>query len=201
MFAERRAQQLHGFEHQRVDVDLARLQRLLAGEGEQMLGQIGAAFGGLVDHPGDGRELRIVGDGIRQNADGAGDDGQDIVEVMRDAAGQLADGFHLLGLPELGFRGALFGEVAADEEMPSHRLRPCSHPGQRHGLAVLVDIAGLEVAHLPPAPRRPHLFTRAVEIVGMDEFDRAVPDHFVGPIAQDGHGARADLDEIGQRCP
>src|SRR5258708_32113689 len=29
----------------------------------------------------------------------------------------------------------------------------------------------------------------------MDEFDRAVSDHFVGPITQDGHRARRDLNE------
>ena len=51
LLAERRPQQFGGVDDQRVDVDLARLQRLLAGEGEQMLGQIGAACGGLVDHP------------------------------------------------------------------------------------------------------------------------------------------------------
>src|SRR3981081_2293101 len=30
----------------------------------------------------------------------------------------------------------------------------------------------------------------------MDEFDRAVPDHLRGSITQDGHRARADLNEI-----
>ena len=180
---------------QRVDVDLTRLQRLLAGEGEQVPGQVGAAIGGFVDHLGDSRELRIVRDAFGQDSDGAGDDGQNIVEVMRDAAGQLADRLHLLGLAELCFRGALFRKVAADEEVASHRLRPCPHPGQRHGLAILVDIARLEVAHEPSVSRRPHLRARAVEIVGMDEFDRAMPDHFFRPVTQDGHRARADLNE------
>jgi hypothetical protein len=163
--------------------------------------RLGAAFGGLIDHPGDRHQLRIGGDGIGQNADGSGDDGQNIVEVVRDAAGQLADGFHFLSLPELGFRGLLFREVAADEEMPPHRLRPCSHPGQRHRVPVPVDIAGLEIAHLPPAPRRAHLCPRAVEIVGMNELERAMSDHLLGPIAQDGHGARADLDKTAPWYP
>ncbi len=109
-----------------------RLQRLFAGEGEQMLGQVGAAFGGLVDQPGDGHELGLVGDGLFQNPDGAGDHGQDVVEVMRDAAGQLADRVHLLDLADLGVRGLLLGQIAADEEMTSDRLRPCSGPVQRH---------------------------------------------------------------------
>ena len=87
-------------------------QRLLAGEREQMLGQIGAARGRLVDHPGDGGELRLVLDGIGQDLDRPGDDGQDIVEVMRDAAGELADRFHLLGLPDPLLGRDLVGEVA-----------------------------------------------------------------------------------------
>ena len=95
MLAERRPQQLGGVDDQRVDVDLARLQRLLAGEREQMLGEIRAACGGVVDHPGDGRELRLLLDRVRQDLDGSGDDRQDIVEIMRDAAGELAEGFHL----------------------------------------------------------------------------------------------------------
>ena len=116
---------------QRIDVDLARLQRLLAGEGEQMLGQLRAALGGIVDQLGDGGELGPVGDRVGQDADRAGDDGQDVVEVVGDAAGQLADRVHLLRLAELGLGGLLLGEVAADEEMALHRLRPGPHPVQR----------------------------------------------------------------------
>ena len=154
LLAERRAQQLHRFEHQTVDVDLARLQRLFARKGQQMFGQLAAAFGGLVDHPGDGFEFGAIGDGLGQDSDGPGDDGQNVVEVVRDAAGQLADRFHLLGLAVLRLRSLLLRQVTADEEMPPHRLRPCSHPGQRHRTSVLVDVARLEVAHLPAAPRR-----------------------------------------------
>ena len=160
-----------------------------------MFCQLAAALGRLVDHPGDGLEFGAIGDRFGQDFDGAGDHRQDVVEVVGDAAGQLADRFHLLGLAELGFRGLLFRQVPADEEMPPHRLRPVSHPGQRHRVPVLVEVAGLEIAHLPAAPRQPHFVARAVEIVGMDEFDRGVPDHFRGLIAQDGHRAGADLDE------
>ena len=110
-------QQLRRLQHQRIDVDLKRLQRLLAGEGEQMLGQVGAAFGGFVDQLRDGGELGLIGDGFFQNADGAGDHGQDVVEVMRDATGELADRIHPLRMPQLGFRGLLFRQVAADEEV------------------------------------------------------------------------------------
>ena len=77
-----------------------------------MLGEIGAARGGFVDHPRDGGKLRLVLHRVGQDLDRAGDDGQDIVEIMRDAAGELADGFHLLGLPDPFLGGDLVGEVA-----------------------------------------------------------------------------------------
>ena len=112
LLAERRAQQFCGVDDQRVDVGLARLQRLLAGKGQQMLGQLGAARGGLIDHPGDGGKLRLVGDRLGEDFDGAGDHGQDVVEVVGDAAGELADRLHLLGMADAVFGGDLVGEVA-----------------------------------------------------------------------------------------
>ena len=44
----------------------------------------------------------------------AADAGQQIVEVVREAAGQLADGFHLLRLAKLLLDRALLGQVARD---------------------------------------------------------------------------------------
>ena len=108
VLAKRRAQQLGGFENQRLDVDLARLQRLLAGECQQVLGQLGAALGRVVDHLGDRRQdAGLSATASLENFDGAGDDGENIVEVVRHAAGKLADRFHLLRLAELRFRGLL----------------------------------------------------------------------------------------------
>ena len=53
-----------------------------------------------------------VGDGLGQDLDRSGDDGQDVVEVVGDAAGELADRLHLLGLPDAVFRRDLVGEIA-----------------------------------------------------------------------------------------
>ena len=196
VLAERRMQQLGGLQHQRIDVDLERLQRLLAGKGQQMLGQIGAAFGGFVDQPGDGGEL-----GLSATASSR----MPMVPVMTVRMLLKSCATPPVSWPiasifctcrNLGFRGLLFGQVAADEEMPPHRLRPGPGPVQRNGLAVLVDVAGLEIALLLPAPRRPHLVAGVFEIVGVDEFHRAVPDHLGRLVAEDGLDARADLDEI-----
>ena len=60
-----------------------------------------------------------------QDFDRAGDDGEDVVEVVRDAAGELADGLHLLRLPQLLLGGDLVGEVAdeAVEQVAVARLQ------------------------------------------------------------------------------
>src|SRR6478752_2262335 len=43
----------------------------------------------------------LVGNRIGENIDGAGDDGQKVVEVVCDAAGELSDGIHLLRVAQL----------------------------------------------------------------------------------------------------
>ena len=44
------------------------------------------------------------------------DRGDGVVEIMRDAAGQLADGVHLLDLPELLFELLSVRDVAEDDD-------------------------------------------------------------------------------------
>jgi hypothetical protein len=90
------AQQSGGFSRHVIDVGLARLQRLLAGECEQLAGELGAAVGRFADQLGDCRVLRLVFHRVGKDVDCSRDDGQHIVEVMSDAAGQLADRIHFL---------------------------------------------------------------------------------------------------------
>ena len=97
--AERAVQQIRHAEDQPVGIDRARIERLQPRKRQQPLGQLrrplGAdqrvverAFGARLDHAAFG------------DADIADDDGQQVVEVVRDAAGQLADRLHLLRLPQ-----------------------------------------------------------------------------------------------------
>ena len=112
MLAERPLQQLCGVDDQRIDVGFPGLERLLAGERQQMLGKVRAARCGFVDHPRDGGELRLALHRIGEDFDRSGDDGKDVVEVMGDAAGELADRFHLFGLPDPVLGRDLVGEIA-----------------------------------------------------------------------------------------
>ena len=87
---------------QPVGVDHLRRQRLLAREGQQALVRLAArlaasqrGFHVCADIDLAARQLAL------HQVHGADDDRQHVVEVMRDAAGQLADRLHLLHLADL----------------------------------------------------------------------------------------------------
>ena len=102
-----------------VDVQRLRVERLPAGESEQLAGQAGAAIdrmaNGLV-HPADALE---VGPALGQ-FQVAGNDGEKIVEVVGDAAGELSDCFQPLRLQRTGpgarfLHGATIGDPGGRE--------------------------------------------------------------------------------------
>jgi len=96
LLSERGPEQLLGIHDQGIDVGFARLQRLLAGEGEKAPGQLRSPPRRGSDQVGRFRKLRLVGDSVGQNTDDRRDRREHIVEVVRNTAGKLSDGFHLL---------------------------------------------------------------------------------------------------------
>ena len=114
MLAQRPAQQLLHAVDLLGDVDVSRPQGLLAREGEQAPRQVGAALGGGRDVVGDPVQFLVAGQPVGKMLGVAENDGQEIVEIVRHAAGELAHGLHLLGLAELvaevGDGGALLLE-------------------------------------------------------------------------------------------
>ena len=109
--AERPVEQVGHAADQLAAVDALGQQRLGAGEGEQAAGQrrgAGRALHRIVEmhhHLAPRAVEAALGE-----VDAADDDRQHIVEVVRDAAGQLADRLHLLDLAQLGLGGlALLG--------------------------------------------------------------------------------------------
>src|SRR4029077_9903426 len=82
-----------------VEIDRLRRQQLLAREGEELRGQPRAALrrpGRTAQRPA----RRLVVDALLSELDVAENDMQQVVEVMRHAARQLADRFELLRLPQ-----------------------------------------------------------------------------------------------------
>ena len=122
--AERAAQQLGHVAHQPVDVGELDLMRLLAREREQSRDQRGGALSGLLGRAHGALHARIAGRKPAQREVGVADDrGQQIVEVVRDAAGEPADRFHLLRLAQRVL-GALTQRRLLAQLRVSDRLAP-----------------------------------------------------------------------------
>src|SRR5574340_1751780 len=97
-----------------VQIEVRGLRDLAAAKGEQLLGKSGGAAPGGADF------LQGRGGGPIRGRAGQGevaiaqDDGEQVVKVVRNAAGKASDGFHLLGLAELIGDALLVGDVLND---------------------------------------------------------------------------------------
>ena len=99
--AERPAQHVVDAADQAAEIDHFRRERLAAAEGQQLRGELRTARDG-----GDRGLQALLGaviarDVATEELQIAADDLQHVVEVVRDAAGQLADRLHLLRLKQL----------------------------------------------------------------------------------------------------
>ena len=85
-------------DHQLLQRHRLRIQGLAPGKGQQPMGESGGALGGAAG--GTGVALEVLQPALAQaqveHLQRAEDAGQQVVEVMGDATGELADGFHLL---------------------------------------------------------------------------------------------------------
>ena len=107
---------------------------MLAGERQQALHQRGGALGGLARRIEQALDARIVvADAARGHVDVAEDDGQHVVEVVRDAARQPADRLHLLRLAQ-----RLLGRFAPADLL----LQPFGAAQRDEAKADSVSIAG-----------------------------------------------------------
>ncbi len=75
-----------------------------------------AAVHRLVDHPGDLGQFGAILHPVGDHLDAAGDHREDVIEIMRHAAGELADRFHLLGLVQLPFGLPRCRDVVIDDD-------------------------------------------------------------------------------------
>ncbi|MNY20891.1 hypothetical protein D3C86_1544040 [compost metagenome] len=105
---------IHG-DHQAVHLHGFGVQRLTAGKRQQAVSQARRAVGR--SHPQVDQAVQVFGSppgqASTQQFQAADDAGQHVVEIMGDAAGELADGFHFLQLAQRFFvvaqlLGALF---------------------------------------------------------------------------------------------
>jgi hypothetical protein len=196
LLAERAVEQVHRRRHALVDVDDLGVEGLAAREGQELARERGAARRRLQRAPGVIRGLGIGRDLLVQQVEIADHDGQEIVEVVRDAAGELAHRLEPLRAAQPLLGRVALAHVAADEEVLVVGLGPDAGPGERHDLAVLVHVARLEIAHRVAAARQPHLVARPLEIVGIEVLRGVPADEVFGLVAEERAHARAYLDDV-----
>ena len=107
VLADQAAQHLVHFAEDVVQLKNSGLEKLLPAEREQLAGQRAGSVGRLGDLLD---VLANAGVSFSETVEGelavAADRGQQVVEVVSHAAGELADGLHLLCLAQAGSRGA-----------------------------------------------------------------------------------------------
>jgi hypothetical protein len=102
---KRAAEQVGEGDDGHVEVGRRGHQALAAGEGEELAGELAAAFGGLQSVVDEADEIVLPGGhAAAHEVERADDGGEQVVEVVRDAAGELADGLEFLGLAERRIR-------------------------------------------------------------------------------------------------
>lgn len=116
--ADQAAQQVGRLAENLGEIEHLRLQRLLARKRQKLADEIGGPVSVLLDLL-DIREGLIAGRVAQQQQIAEPDHGrQQIIEIMRDAARELADQIHLLGLEELGLKALLFGQIEDMDDQP-----------------------------------------------------------------------------------
>ena len=160
LLAERPLQEIADAGDQGVGVDRLRSERLPAGERKKPRGQRAGALDALqrqVFRPFDPRpgwSLRQKGELSVDGVEAAEHEGQEIVEVVCDAAGELAERLHLLRLAQLFLEPPPFRDVAGADHHPT-RLAFAGRDRCRDGfdraafLNALVAIGALLCAGTP----------------------------------------------------
>ena len=93
-----------------VQINVARLHDLFAAEHEQLLDEFAGAVGGGPDLAEGFFRRRRQGLGLQEQVGVALNDGEDVVEIVGDAGGQLADRLHFDGMAQLRLQGQAFGD-------------------------------------------------------------------------------------------
>ncbi len=183
----------------RVQVDDLGLQHLTTAERQQLPGEVSGAPPSLPD-----LAQKLSGRGVSDQLEGelgaTVDDGQEVVEVMGDAPGQLAHGLKLLGLSELRLQalhlqlGALsLRDVSHQADVPAPGLLERDRADlDGKGRPVLAAMDGLEGDSL--SLKQPLPETSERRLVGPDiDLSRASADQLVARVTKARAGLRVHI--------
>ena len=170
--------------HERVGVDRLRVEGLAAREGEQAVGERGGPLGRA--HGGLGVALDVLGaalgDAGLHEVEGADDAGEQVVEVVGDAARELAHRLHLLRLAQLILQELALRDVTADP-IDDVRLRG-QGPVDPSIRPVPGPQAQVEIGDTPSGPKGREGVLQCRAILGMNQGIEPDPDGFLRRIAQ-----------------
>ena len=172
-----------------------RVQPLAPGEGQQLRGQPVGASGSPRGRLDERQRGGVVPQLAPEHLQVAVDDRQHVVEVVRDAAGQLADGLHLLGLHE-AFLGRTqrplglpapgdVGEDAEDTERAA--LAVAFQAGRQQHVdegAVLLAEDALDLAQLAAAEQDRQALGQPVRRLRQAEIMQRASDHVLARVAE-----------------
>jgi hypothetical protein len=122
----------------------------------------------------------------------ASDDGQQVVEIVRDSTRQLPDRFHLLRLTELFLESVPVRLVAHDRSHADHLAVGSADREQREreldAIAVLTDPTDLALHALASPDAPPQLASLRFLLAGRQDPERAPTEHLGGGVAVDALG-------------
>lgn len=186
---DRTAQQVFHADDELADVDDLRLEFLAPAERQQLARQLGAAPHRGLRTRNAPLECLVTGNALADEVQVARDHLQQVVEVVRDAAGKLANRLHLLRLAQLLLRGLkvggglLLGRHVAATGVDQPLLGP-RDPRDPPVAAVVVAHA-VVLAGQQAVGRGGQSAAAGVGFVGVVEFEVAAADHLVRQPAQD----------------
>ena len=137
-----------------ADIEHLRFQRLPSGKRQQLPGQLGGAFDGIGDRVDVTAAALVRQVAAAKEVGGGTDDRQQVVEIVRDAPGQLTDGLHFLRLAQRFLALAPFGDVDRFRHRADDSAMARSSPLEEGGSATGVLIT--DRSHVPGCDGRHH---------------------------------------------
>ncbi len=174
---------LHG-RHELVGIDGLGVEGLPAREGEQAVGESRRPVRG--GHGGRRVALQVLGPTLRDarlhEIEGSHDSREQVVEVVGDAARELADRLHLLSLAQLILQELALRDVTADP-IDDVRLRG-QGPVDPSIRPVPGPQAQVEIGDTPSGPKGRERVLQRRAVLGMNQGIEPDPDGFLRRIAQ-----------------
>ncbi len=123
VFSDQPPEQGVEIQHDVVQVNDARRKHLLAAEREQLAGNARGSIGGRLDLRRAVGQAAAGGNAFGHDLGVSQGDGEQVVEIVSDAASQTSNGFHLLRLAESFLEGHALGNILRQRRRAQHSSR------------------------------------------------------------------------------